>query len=555
MAFDGIMTAAMAIELKTALDGAKIEKIYQPETEELLLHLHTRDGKKKLLLSASSHHAGVHLTEESYENPAQPSSFCMLLRKHLQSGRITDVSQAGSERILELGIETLDEMGFNVNRKLIAEIMGKHSNITLIDAGSGKVIDSIKRISIDTSRVRQLLPGIIYEYPPVQDKIPFREVIPEDVEKMAEKRILDCIGGISPAISDELECDGRDHIYEKLDHIRKLIYEGSLSPAVYLKEDGSPMDFTVIPLSAYEGILEKVSFETASEAAEYYFSHKASSNRIKQKSADLKKAVDQKLKKAYLKKQKLSEDLLKAENSEDLRLFGELLTANLHLCRTGDTSVRVINYYDGKELDIPLDKRFSPSKNAQNYYKRYGKSKTAIKEKKIQLEDNEKDISYLESVSALLDNAENAETIDSIRNELIEEGYLRRRKNVPFQKKQKMKPLEYHSSKGYRILVGRNNIENDHLTLRMAGKTDLWLHTKDIPGSHVIVFLEGNAPDEDTIFEAAKIAAYHSKARESAQVPVDYVPVRYVKKPNGAKPGMVIFTNNRTVYVTPEIPK
>ncbi len=554
MAFDGIMTAAVAAELNSMLDGAKIEKVYQPETEELLLHLHTKYGKKKLLLSASSHHAGVHLTEEAYDNPAQPSAFCMLLRKHLQSGRITDVSQAGSERILEFQVETLDEMGFGVNRTLIAEIMGKHSNITLIDAGTMKVIDSIKRISLDTSRVRQLLPGLIYQYPPVQNKIPFWDVLPDDVEKMADRPILDCIGGISPAISDELESDGRDLLYDHLESMRKALRCAAFTPCVYLKEDGSPMDFSVFPLTAYEGHLEKLSFETASEAAEYYFSHKASSNRLRQKSADLRKAVEQKLKKSYLKKQKLSEDLLKAENSEELRLYGELLTANLHLCSTGDTSVRVINYYDGKEISIPLDKRYSPSRNAQNYYKKYGKSKTAIREKKIQLEDNEKDITYLESVLAMLDNADSADAIDAIRNELSEEGYLRKRKNASSSKKQKIKPLQYVSSTGYRILAGRNNVENDHLTLKMAGKTDLWLHTKNIPGSHVIVFLEGNQPDEKTIYEAAQIAAYHSKARNSAQVPVDYVPVRYVKKPGGAKPGMVIFTNNRTVYVTPKLP-
>lgn len=550
MAFDGIMTAAVTYELNHTLQGGKIEKVYQPEAEELVFNIHSKSGKLKLYISSSGNHAGIYLSSESYSNPANPSAFCMLLRKHLQSGRITDVKQVGSERIAEIYIETMDELGFNVNKKLVVEIMGKHSNISLVDEGTGKIIDSIKRISIDTSRVRQLLPGMIYQYPPLQDKIPFKEVTAEDISSFESRRLLDCIGGISPSIADELE----GNISENLEAIRQRLATGDFSPCVYLKEDGSPMEFSAFPLRAYENYLNKVDFNTVSEAVEYYYSHRASSNRIKQKGTDLLKAVEQKLKKLYLKKQRLSEDLLKAENSEDLRLYGELLTANLHKCKTGDRSVTVDNYYDGTTVTIPLDIKYSPSKNAQIYFKKYGKSKTAVKEKALQIEENDRDIQYLESVLSYIENADSADTIEALRTELTAEGYLKRRKNNPVQKKQKTSPVEYVSSEGFRILVGRNNTENDTLTLKMAGKTDLWLHTKDIPGSHVIVFTEGKEPDKKTIFEAAAIAAYHSKARNSEQVPVDYVPVKYVKKPSGAKPGMVIFTNNRTVYVKPAIP-
>ena len=550
MAFDGVMTAAVVYELNHILQGGKIEKVYQPEAEELVFNIHSKSGKLKLYISSSGNHAGIYISSESFSNPASPSAFCMLLRKHLQSGRITDIRQVGSERIVEIYIETMDELGFNVNKKLVVEIMGKHSNISLVDEGSGKIIDSIKRISIDTSRVRQLLPGMIYQYPPLQDKIPFKEVTPEAAEGFEGKRLIDCIGGISSAISGELE----GNTFEALSAIIQRLASGDFSPCVYLKEDNSPMEFSAFPLKAYENNLDKVTFNTVSEAIEYYYSHRASSNRIKQKGNDLLKAVEQKLKKLYLKKQRLSEDLLKAENSEDLRLYGELLTANLHKCKTGDSSVTVDNYYDGTTVTIPLDIKYSPSKNAQMYFKKYGKSKTAIKEKALQIEENNKDIQYLESVLSYIENAESADTIEALRTELTAEGYLKRRKNNPVQKKQKASPIEYISSKGFRILVGRNNTENDTLTLKIAGKTDLWLHTKDIPGSHVIVFTEGKEADEKTIFEAAAIAAYHSKARNSEQVPVDYVPVKYVKKPSGAKPGMVIFTNNRTVYVKPQIP-
>ena len=550
MAFDGIMTAAVTYELNHVLQGGKIEKVYQPEAEELVLNIHSKSGKLKLYMSSSGNHAGMYLSSENFSNPANPSAFCMLLRKHLQSGRITSIKQVGSERIAEIYIETMDELGFNVNKKLVVEIMGKHSNISLVDESSGKIIDSIKRVSIDTSRVRQLLPGMIYQYPPLQDKIPFREVTAGDVASFEGRRLLDCIGGISPSIADELE----GNVYENLENIRQRLESGDFMPCVYLKDDSSPMEFSAFPLRAYENNLGKVNFNTVSEATEYYFSHRTSSNRIRQKGNDLLKAVEQKLKKLYLKKQRLAEDLLKAENSEELRLYGELLTANLHRCRTGDRSVTVDNYYNGTTVTIPLDVRYSPSKNAQMYFKKYGKSKTAVREKALQIEENDRDIQYLESVLSYIENADSADTIEALRTELTAEGYLKRRKNSPVQKKQKPSPVEYISSEGFRILVGRNNTENDTLTLKLAGKTDLWLHTKDIPGSHVIVFTEGKEMDEKTIFEAAAIAAYHSKARNSEQVPVDYVPVKYVKKPNGAKPGMVIFTNNRTVYVKPAIP-
>lgn len=555
MAFDGITTAAVAMELDRLLSGSKIEKVYQPEAEELILVLHTRTGRMKLYISASSHNARIHIYTEEFVNPQNPSSFCMLMRKHIQSGRITSVRQVGSERIIEISIETLDELGYGVSRKLIAEIMGKHSNITLVDAQTMKIIDSIKRVSIDQSRFRQLLPGLTYSYPPDQNKIPFREVTREDTMSMSGRRLLDCIGGLSPVMCDEIQKDGYDRVFDNLDAIRSRIDAGVFYPCIYFREDKSPMDFSVTPISAYEITLEKVIYDSVSEAVQNFYAGRDSSNRVKQKSHDLKRAAEQKLKKLYLKKQKLSEELLKAENSEELRLYGELLTANLHLAQPGASSVTVTNYYDGNKIVIPLDRRYSPSKNAQNYFKRYGKSKTAVREKTVQIEENDRDIEYLESVLSLIENADSLDSVEALRNELTEEGYMRRKKSHQIQKKQKVRPIEYRSSEGFRILVGRSNTENDYLTLKMAGRNDLWLHTKDIPGSHVIVFLEGREADEATIYEAAKIAAYHSKARNSEQVPVDYVPVKYVKKPGKSKPGMVIFTNNKTVYVKPQIPE
>lgn len=551
MAFDGIVTAAAARELKDTLLLGKIEKVYQPEPDELVFHIHTKNGNHRLYASAASDHPRLHLITENPPNPPAPLAFCMLLRKHLQGGRITDIAQKDSERIIEITLETIDEMGFSVNKRIIFEIMGKHSNIILVDLTTGKIMDSIKRISIDINRARQILPGKVYEYPPVQDKIPFRSITRLQMDHIEKdpRSILSAVGGISPAVAQYLsDCPNP---YDGLEEIRHMLDTGHFLPRVYLKEDGSPGDFHVIPLEAYP---QKLEFETVSQMLDYYFVHKASSNRIKQKASDLNKTISAALNKLCLKRQRLGEDLIKAENSEQYRLYGELLTANIHAVKSGANQVTVTNYYDGSQLQIPLDPKYTPAKNAQRYFKKYGKAKTALKEKKIQMEETDLDIAYLESVLSFLESAATVEEVDTIREELMDSGFLRRRKTSGIKKKGKVKPFQYETSDGFRLLAGHNNKENDHLTFKMAGPKDYWFHTKDIPGSHVILFTEGRELTETAIFDAAAAAAYHSKGRASENVPVDYTQVRYVKKPAGAKPGMVIFTHNRTVYVTPEVP-
>lgn len=560
MAFDGIVTRTMVRELQDKILLGKIEKVYQPEADELVFHIHTRNGNVKLLASAGSAHARVCFITENPVNPPAPLAFCMLLRKHLQGGRITDISQRGSERIIEISLETLNELGFTMSKKLIFEIMGKHSNIILVDIGSGKIIDSIKRVSFDVNRVRQILPGMIYAYPPEQDKIPFREITPEQLATLPAdgKSILRSIGGIAPAFAEELALRSGDARWDFFASVIATVESGkSEDSRVYLDEGGAPIDFYPVPLSELEQSCTVEKFNDLSSAMEFYFDKKDSSNQGRQKSHDLIKAVNAQLDKMYLKRKRLSEDLLKAENSEDLRLYGELLTANIHLIKPGMKSVEVTNYYDGLTVTIPLDVKLSPAKNAQHYFKKYGKSKTAIKEKQIQLEENEAEIKYLESVLSFLENTDDVGEIESIRAELVETGYVRRRKQVGGFKEKKYKPMPYRYTltNGMSVLVGRNNKENDFLTFKTAGNKDLWLHTKDIPGSHVIVQSGGAELEEEAVWEAAAIAAYHSKARTSENVAVDYVPVKYVKKPAGAKPGMVIFTNNRTVYVNPAVPK
>lgn len=561
MSYDGIVTKAMAYELKENLAMGKIEKIYQPQPEQLLFVIHTKSGKKKLFMSSAGNHPAVYLIDETPENPVTPPAFCMVLRKHLNAARITDIVRHGDERIIEILFETVNEMGFNVNKKLIIEIMGKHSNILLISMPEEKIIDSIKHVGIDVNRARQILPGKAYEYPPAQEKIPFSKVSAEEMHSITdsqlqpERAILDNIQGISPPMAQHLAAFGAN-AFTELDRINHTLEAGNFTPVVYTDEKGMPKDFHITPLSAYEDNPEyrRIDFPEISQACHYFFANRESSNTIKQKAGDLLRHVKSHLDKLKLKTQRLNEDILKAEKADKYRLYGELLTANLHMIKAGSKEAEVIDYYTGNPLNIPLDPKYSPAKNAQRYYKKYGKAKTALKEKALQLEETSANIEYLDSVTAFIQQASSIEELNLIREELEETGYLRRRKKKTSNKKERPKPFEYKTSSGKTILAGRNNKENDWLTFKKASSSDLWFHTKDIPGSHVILITEGAKVTEDDIFEAAAVAAFHSKGSSSENVPVDYVKVRHVKKPSGSKPGFVIFTNNRTLYVNPKLP-
>lgn len=571
MSYDGVVTAAAVSELQQNLTLGKIEKIYQPQSEQLIFNIHTKTGRKKLLLSVSGNHAGAYLTETVPENPASPPVFCMVLRKHLSAGRITQIMQHENDRIIEILLETVNEMGFSVNKKLIIEIMGKHSNVILTDMTSGKIIDSIKHISIDVNRARQILPGKLYEYPPAQEKIPFTQITLNEITKLLTnplqpgRCLLSGIQGLSPALAETLAADLPDAylqesalsaaVYDRLLQLIRIIETGEITPVVYLDESGKPVDFHITQLSIYGTDYTIKNFETFSQAAEFYFQNRESSNLLKQKANDLLRVINGHLSRLRHKTQKLNEDLYRAENSEKYRLYGELLTANLHQVKPGASSVTVISYYDGSEVKIPLDSRYTPSRNAQIYYKKYGKAKTAVKEKKIQLDEVSQEITYLESVQEFTEKARSAEELRTIRQELTDNGFLRYRKNRNTKEKPgKPSPYAYTLTSGKKVFAGRNNKENDWLTLKKASSTDLWFHTKDIPGSHVILFTEGLEASEEDLFEAAAVAAWHSKGNSSENVPVDYTRVKYVKKTAGSKPGMVIFTHNKTLYVNPALP-
>lgn len=560
MSYDGLFAGVVARQLNRELSGAKIEKIHQPQPDEIVMQIHGSGQRKKLLISVAPASAGVYLTGQNFENPATAPAFCMLLRKHIQGGRIVSVAQIQTERIIEFYIDTVNEMGFSVNKKLIAETMGKHSNLILVDLSADKIIDSIKRISIDVNRYRQTLPGLSYVLPPPQDKLDFWTFCKADLQEKIEnskeegsKALMSCVQGMGPTAAEECWMSGpQETVVQRIVDLREsLLSEEGISPVVYSDESGIPKDVHVFPLPHVFGNYKKEEFSSPGAALDYYFTHRVQSNRIAQKSGDLERALKTLLDKLLLKKQRLLEDIKQAEGADSLRLKGELLNANINRVASGAKDITVKSYYDESDLLIELDPRFSPAKNAQNYYKKYAKAKTAKKEKLIQLADTEKDIAYIESASSMIALCETYEELSLVRRELAQLGYVKSKKTKEKAVKSKPSPRRYVTADGAEVAVGRNNTENDHLTFALAGKTDLWLHTKDIPGSHVVLFTRGREPSGSDLLQAASLAAYYSKAKDSENVPVDYTYIKHVKKPSGAKPGMVIFTNQKTVYVNP----
>ena len=587
MQFDGIVLAAVAAQLSALITGGRIEKIYQPERDELVLHIGAQNGKHMLFISANSSDPRICLTETRASYPQNPSGFCMLLRKHIQGGRVSLVAQPGSERVAEISVDTVSELGFSQNKKLIIEIMGKHSNIILTDSQSGRIIDSVKRLSPEVNRYRQTLPGCPYVAPPSHGKIPWNDAgersiseitascpspaggaAPDEIAECLTRGILAGIQGFSPRAAGELARLALDRITVSgdiagalsaaLSSLISRIEAADFSPRVYLDEEGRPLDFHAFPLPSLEGVRRSLSFSGMSEAVEYYYSNKASASRVRQKSAGLLKTARSGLDKLLLKKQRISEELAKAEEAGRDKLSGELLTANLHVIEQGLSSVTLTNYYDGKAVVIALDPRLSPAQNAQRYYRLYRKARTAVVEKTAQLAVIDREAVYLESVLSFIENASTMDEIDALRQELAESGYARRRKAAGRKpagaKSAGAKLLTYGLSDEFQVFAGRNNKENDLLTFKKASASDLWFHAKDIPGAHVVLITGGRAPSEKVLFEAASVAAWHSGGRASCNVPVDYCLVKHVKKLSCAKPGMVIFTNNRTVYVEPALP-
>ncbi len=579
MPLDAVALGAIAHELDCELKGAKIEKIHQPERDEILLMLKAQSGAKKLVISASTANSRIHLVSENKENPATPPMFCMLLRKHLTGGRIESVLRLGFERVVDIEISCRNELGDITTRHLICEVMGRNSNIIFLDE-KRKIIDSVKHIDLTVSSVRNILPGLLYMMPPDSDRLNPEIATAKDYLKVLEtapegretdRAITDSVKGISPLLAGEciynvcgmrsvfvgeLTITQKEKIANDLFELFEKAKNHEFNPCVIFSEDGKKtVDFAPFEIKQYENAGKIKRTETMNEAAcEFYFLRDLQM-RINDRSAAITKVVTNNIRRAQKKLDLLQGELKEAEKREKHKISGDLITANLYKLKKGDEMLVTQNFYDAenREIKIKLDSKLTPSQNANRYYTKYKKAKNteiyAAQQIKITLDE----LKYLESVLYSVTNAQTPSHLAEIRKELAVNGYIRNESSKKKREKnsETSKPYEF-SYNGYTIYVGRNNMQNDMLTLKMSRSRDLWLHAKNIPGSHTLVKYNGEDYPDDVIEKAASIAAYYSKGKNSPYVEVDYCPVSHVRKPNGARPGMVIYEEYNTAYVKPE---
>lgn len=573
MALDGITLSMLKNEISEKLIGARVDKIHQPSKEELVIALRWNGGNGKLLISASASGPRIHFTESSVDNPKNPPMFCMLMRKHLSGAKLVEIEQFGLERMLHISFSTYNEFGDPVIIKLVVEIMGRHSNIMLIGP-DGRIIDAIKRVTADMSSVRQVMPGMTYVFPPAQNKLNTLDI---DCMELASrlkngrdiplsKALMENLDGVSPIVCREISeivtggFDTKAHDltnddFEKLasclEKISESIKNGNADPYMVIEENGHPLDFTFIKVSQYGDATEVRKFGSFSEMLDKFYSKRSGADRMKQRSNDLFKFVTNLADRISRKLDVQRQELARSTERDILRVKGELIHANLCMIEKGMTSVVLENYYDNcKPVEVKLDPRLTPNQNAQHYFSEYRKADTAERMLKKFIEKGEAELSYIESVFDLLSRARTDDEVVAIREELVSQGYLKNhRKNN--QKPVKLAPKEYISSDGFRILCGRNNIQNDKLTFKDSRKNDIWLHTQKIHGSHTVIVTEGREVPETTIQQAAIVAAYNSKARESSLVPVDYTEIKNVKKPSGSAPGKAVYEHYKTAYVRP----
>ncbi len=578
MSFDGFVTRCVANELCDTILNGKIDKIYQPERDEILMNIRTREGSHKLLLSANASNPRVHLTRVQKENPMSPPMLCMLMRKHLTGGVICRINQLGFDRVIRFDVETRNELGDICIKSVIIEIMGRHSNIILLDE-SNRIMDSAKHIDFTVSAIRQILPGLIYEQPPMQDKMTAdcvsatellarAETLSEDA--LLDKFLVSQFVGMSPLLAREIvyrfcgqthllasEADLASFVVHTADFLDKLA-KGEFSPSLVLnKTERLPSAFSCVCLMQYGNSARVEEGNSVSEVIDAYFEKRSARESMNRRSAALLKLVHNNIERCEKKLSIHRENLENAKDRDKYKMYGDLITANIFRIKYGMKYVEVENYYspECEKIQIPLKEDISPAQNAQRYYKKYNKAKTTEKYSTEQIKLAEDEKFYLESVAEALENAESTRELDEIRTELLGEGYIPKQGIPKKRVSSASETMRFVSVDGFEILVGRNNRQNDELTLKIAYSTDIWFHTKNIPGSHTIVRTKGrgDAPDA-TLMQAAQIAAHFSKAKNSSQVPVDYTIVKNVKKPNGAKPGMVIYDHYNTVYVTPKDP-
>jgi len=574
MAFDGILLNGVLDELERNLLNGRVDKIYQPEKDEIHLIIRNNQSNFRLLISASANFPRIHLTNIVKSNPTVPPMFCMAARKHLDGSRLISLEQPGFERILILSFEALNEFGDKAVKKLYVEIMGRHSNIVLVD-DNNRILDSIKHVGGNVSRVREVLPGRNYIFPPSHDKLdPMtadRQTVMDSLKSVnsgsqAASTLMSAFTGISRTTAEEIvhsalgtvstESLSKDDsllIADSFEYFFARVKSKGFAPCILLSADSSPADILPFEYSRFADSNIRY-YKSFSEALDDFYSIKDSADRILQRTSNLHRTIKNNLERCEKKLALHLKELDEARSGDTYRLYGELITANIHNIPSGSNEVSLPNYYDPDNtlVSIHLDPGKTPSQNAQAYFRLFAKTKT-IKEKAAALiHDTRTEIEYLESLSESLSRATNEAEIQEIADELAREGYIKiRAAKKPEKQKATVKPHRFISSDGFVILVGRNNTQNDMLTLRLSQNNDIWLHAKAVPGSHVIIKTEGKSVPDTTLIEAATLAAYHSKAKLSENVPVDYCPVKNVKKPSGAKPGMVIYNNYKTLYVTP----
>lgn len=578
MPFDSITTTCIAKELNALLSEGRVDKIYMPDSYDIIMNVRARGQNRKLLLSCNASFPRVYLTDALRENPMTPPNFCMLLRKFLTGGKILSIQQYDLERIIEFAIEVRSELGDIVVKKLIVELLGKYSNILLVHE-NGKIADCIRHVDDTVTSMRLVLPGLPYELPPKMEKQPpfscdkgqFFSIISEATPgKPVDKVLLENILGLSPLLSREITYRAlhrtdltvmeltNNQIYDVAAELARFfdqVKEGEFSP-VLLYDGTKPVDFAPIPITQYESLYTIQTVSQLCESLDSFYLERERHNKMTTLSRDMAKTVNNLVQRCRKKMHLQEQSVQDAEKRETDKLYGDLITANIYQIAPGDRILKAINFYEEQqpEVEIKLDPTLTPSQNAQKYYARYNKLKSTAENAAQQLEKSAADLEYLESVATAISQCESTTDLREIKAELTSGGYIKNRQKAGKQKQKDTisMPTEYTSSDGFTILVGKNNKQNDFLTLKIARGNDIWFHTKNIPGSHTVIISEGQEVPETTILEAAVLAAYHSKARASSNVPVDYTQIRNVKKPGGAKPGMVIYVKNKTLYVSPD---
>ncbi|MBQ9774180.1 MAG: NFACT family protein [Clostridia bacterium] len=577
MAFDAGMLACVIAEVRSAALGARIEKVFQPERDEIVLQMRSLEGGKRLLINAGSSNPRFGFTTEQKENPMTPPMLCMLLRKHLQGAKLSDVRQEGFERVVTLEFETRDEMGFDCRRYLIAEIMGKYSNLIFANEDK-KIVAALHTVDFSTSALRQVLPGMRYELPPKQDKrdpltVTREEFLPlmreGGADRPADKWITSAFLGISATVAREIayRASGHTdtplgicrpaHLFEAFFEVVDSIREARFSPCMIL-QGGKPVEYAFCELQHYGADFEMRRYESAGLLLDEFFHTRDRENHIRQRAADILRILSNADARIRKKLEIQRGELADCEKGEAYKKQADLITANLYALSRGMTRAELTDYEDWHEdgtfgtCVITMDGRLSPAANAQVYYKKYNKSKTARVELSKQIALGEAELRYIDSVFDALSHAETAADLAEIRDELYRSGYASRMKNYALSKKQPAPVVaEFRTSGGYRVLCGKNNVQNEYITHKLAGKNDYWFHVKNLPGSHAVMLCDGEDPDAVNFTEAAEIAAYFSKGADGENVEVDYTLVRNVKKPAGGKPGLVIYHTNWSCVVTP----